>query len=264
MTEAQSNSGLSRSARRAARQLAWALGIKSLPKLDLRLAQMERIFRAPPLTPDLIAAIKLISPQFDLSASEPHRMVWEADQNGSCWGEYEALEPYLLRIPTDAKILEIGPGMGRSLVFFSKKLGWRGDHLYAYEGNGRSTKYTSLGPRFEDSFCGNIAMLSHVLRYNGVSNVTVYDASNMRLTELPGQPYNFIYSFYSIGFHWSLEHFLDDLLPLLDDGGTAIFTTSADFEPFESLRKLPYQLVDWEPAWPRGVTLKFIVIERGR
>jgi len=237
--------------------------MKNLPKLDPRLAQMERIFRAPPLTPDLTAAIKLISPHHcDLAASEEHRLIWEADQNGSCWGEYEVLEPFLSRIPTDAKILEIGPGMGRSLVFFSKKRGWRGDQIYAYEGNGRTTKYTSLGPRFEDSFCGNIAMLCHVLRYNDVRDVTIFDAENMNLAELPGRPYNLIYSFYSIGFHWSLEHFLDDLLPLLDERGTAIFTTSPDFQPFEGLQKLPYQLVDWKPAWPKGTTLKFIVVSK--
>ena len=30
------------------------------------------------------------------------------------------------------------------------------------------------------------------------------------LAALPG-PYDLIYGFYSIGFHWSLEYYLDDL-----------------------------------------------------
>jgi hypothetical protein len=262
MTETRANSLLVSSTQRVARKIRRVLGIKQLPELDKRLAQMERIFHAPPLTPELIAAIKLISPHCDLAASERHRLVWEADQNGACWGEYEALEPFLSRIPTDAKILEIGPGMGRSLVFFTKKLGWRGNQLYAYEGNGHTTKYSMLGPRFEDSFCGNIAMLRHVLDFNGVGGVTIFDAANTNLPGLPGRPYGLVYSFYSIGFHWSLEYFLDDLLPLLDDRGTAIFTTSGDFEPFDNLKKLPYRLVDWKPAWPKDATLKFIVLSR--
>jgi hypothetical protein len=109
---------------------------------------MEQIFHSQPLTPELIAAIKLISPQFDLAPKKAYRKFWEADQNGACWGEYEALEPYLSDINTDTlKILEIGPGLGRLLVFFAKKLGWRGNQLYAYEGNGQTTKYTLLGPR---------------------------------------------------------------------------------------------------------------------
>lgn len=248
-----------RLARRITGKIRRVLGMKQLPELDLRLARMERVFHAPPLTAELIGAIKLISPHCDLAPRKRHRLVWEADQNGACWGEYEALEPFLSRIPADARILEIGPGMGRSLVFFAKKLGWRGNQLYAFEGNGDTTKYTLLGPRFEDSFCGNIAMLRHVLDFNGVRDVTIFDAARMSLSNLPGR-YGLIYSFYSIGYHWSLEHFLDDLLPLLDPGATAIFTTSADFKPFDGLRKLSYRLVDWKPAWPRDATLKFIVL----
>jgi hypothetical protein len=223
---------------------------------------MERIFRAPPLTPELIAAIRLISPHCDLAANEEHRLVWEADQNGTCWGEYEVLAPFLSLIPSEAKILEIGPGMGRSLVFFTKKLSLQQNQLYAYEGNGNTTKYTRLGPRFEDSFCGNITMLRHVLDFNGLGDVTIFDAAKTSLAALPGRPYGLIYSFYSIGFHWSLEFFLDDVLQLLDDSGIAIFTTSADFKPFASLGKLAYRLVDWKPAWPKGATLKFIVLSK--
>ena len=37
-----------------------------LPNLDLRLAAMEKLFRSPPLTKDLVRAIKLISPQYNL------------------------------------------------------------------------------------------------------------------------------------------------------------------------------------------------------
>jgi len=236
--------------------------MKQLPELDQRLAQMERIFHAPSLTPELIAAIKLISPHCDLAPRERHRLVWEADQNGACWGEYEALEPFLSRIPTDAKILEIGPGMGRSLVFFAKKLGWHGNQLHAYEGNGDTTKYTLLGPRFEDSFCGNIAELQHILDFNGLHDVTIFDAKKINLASLPGRPYDLIYSFYSIGFHWSLEHFLNDLMLLLGEAGIAIFTTTANFEPFDSLRQLSYRLVDWKPAWPKDAILKFIVLSK--
>ena len=80
---------MTETAQRVARKIRRVLGIKQLPELDQRLAQMERIFHAPPLTSELIAAIKLISPHCDLAPSEGHRLVWEADQNGACWGEYE-------------------------------------------------------------------------------------------------------------------------------------------------------------------------------
>jgi hypothetical protein len=75
-----------------------------------------------------------------------------------------------------------------------------------------------------------------------VHDVTIFDAAKWDLRHPPGK-YGLIFSFHSIGYHWSLEHFLDDLLVLLEDGGTAIFTTSADFKPFDSLRKISYRLV---------------------
>ena len=67
----------------------------SLDELDPYLAAKELHFRAPPLTPELVAAIKLISPQFHLRPNEESRRFWELNQNGLCWGEYEALKPFL-------------------------------------------------------------------------------------------------------------------------------------------------------------------------
>ncbi len=222
---------------------------------------MERVFCAPPLTPELISAIKLISPHCDLRQSERYRRAWEADQNGACWGEFEALEPILKSVSSGGNVLEIGPGMGRSIVFFSKKLGWPANSFHAYEGTGATTKYTFLGPKFVDSFCGNIPVLKHILEFNRISGVTIFDAAQNDLSDLPG-PYDLIYSFYSIGFHWSLEHFLDELMPLLGSRGIGIFTTTLDFVPFEKLTKFPYRILDWTPAWPRGARLKFIVLSR--
>jgi hypothetical protein len=54
-------------ARRLARKSRGLVGIKQLPELDRRLARMEQVFHSPPLTPELIAAIRLISPQFGLA-----------------------------------------------------------------------------------------------------------------------------------------------------------------------------------------------------
>ncbi|MGB7077437.1 MAG: hypothetical protein WBD53_09625 [Xanthobacteraceae bacterium] len=238
------------------------MGIKPLPDLDERLSQKERIFRAPPLTPEIISAIKLISPHCDLGQSDRYRTAWEADQNGACWGEYEALEPILKSVLPGGNVLEIGPGMGRSIVFFSKMLGLPGDSFHAYEGTGTTTKYTFLGPKFADSFCGNISVLKHLLEFNGVSGVTIFDAAQVALSDLPG-PYDLIYSFYSIGFHWSLEHFIGELLPLLSQHGIGIFTTTLDFTPFEKLTELSYRILDWTPAWPLGARAKFIVLSKG-
>ena len=118
-------------------------------------------------------------------ATEKHRRIWEADQNGTCWGEYEALALLFRAMPTPKKILEIGPGMGRSLVFFSRKLGWGSSEIHAYEGEGSSTRYTQMGARGDDSYCGNIPVLRSVLEFNAIRNVRVFNAAEVPLTDLP-------------------------------------------------------------------------------
>jgi len=228
-----------------------------LPPLEPKFAAMERIYRAPPMTRKLRAAIKSISPQFDLGLAERYRAYWESDQNGASWSEYEALKHVLVSVPKNGKILEVGPGLGRSMVFFAKKLGW--SNLYAFEGNGTKTKYTDLGPRFEDSFCGDIEMLRHCLEFNGLNNVTIFDASKMKLGEIPGK-YDLLYSFFSIGFHWSIEHFMDDILHLLKKDGVGVFTTTQAFVPPPCFDRVHYEIIDYTPSYPVGMRHKLIVL----
>ena len=249
------------SLRELVRRVRQAAGFNDAPELDFRLSGMERVFHAPPLTPELIAAIKLISPQFDFNSTEKSRLAWEMDQDGACWGEYEALIPLFRSISKPTKILEIGPGMGRSLIFFTKKLGWEESDVHVYEGEGNTTKYTYLGPRFEDSFCGNLNALRYVLDFNGIHNVTIFNARDLRLTDLPA-PYDLLYSFYSIGFHWSLEYFLDDLLPLMHDRTIAIFTVPQEFQHFSKLDNLFYTVVDWKTVWPKDGILKLLILSK--
>jgi len=222
---------------------------------------MERVFHAPPFTPEMVKAIKLIAPQFNLSPDEQSRKFWEVDQNAACWGEFEALSSMFKAMKKPGKILEIGPGMGRSLVFFTKKLEWENCEVHAYEGTGNDTKYRLMGPRFEDSFCGNLELLRQVLDYNGLHNIKIIDAYKHRLSDLPG-PYDFLYSFYSIGFHWALEHFQNDILRLMDDQSIAVFTIPPQFSPFPSLQQLSYRIIDWKTAWPKDAYLKMLVLSK--
>jgi hypothetical protein len=214
------------------------------------------------MTPGLARAIKLISPHCNFRPVGASRAVWEADQNGACWAEYEALRDTLAGMPKPARVLEIGPGMGRSLVFFSKKLGWENIELHAYEGDGKTTKYTRDGPRFEDSFCGTISELQNVLHFNGIMNVTIHDAKKKAMRELPG-PFDLVYGFYTIGYHWSLKYFLDEVLALIDDRGRAIFTVQADFKPFDELyEKATFKVINKEKVWPPGEWAKLIILSK--
>ena len=235
--------------------------MSSKEELNAKLSNLERVFKAPPLTPELIQAIRLISPQFDLSLDEESRAFWEADQNGACWGEFEALKPLFAKMQKPKRILEIGPGLGRSIVFFSKKLGWETSKIDVYEGEGEETKYTILGPRFEDSFCGNFAMLRKLLHYNDIPNVHIIDADQTLLKDLQG-PYDFIFSFYAVGFHWSLEHFFSDIVKLMNETSYAVFTVPKNFTPFQQLKDINYKIVEWKTVWPKEGTLKILILSK--
>ena len=213
------------------------------PTLNPKLVNLERVFRLPPMTRELARAIRLIAPHLDFWSNETSRAFGESNQNGACWIEYELLRDILSALPKPMRALEIGPGLGRSLVFFSKKCGWSDCDLHAYEADGKTTRYTMNGPRFENSFCGTISELRRVLDYNGITNVTIHDAKSVAMKDLPG-PFDLVYGFYTIGFHWSLEHFFDEVLALIGKTGIAVFTVPPDFRPFVRLLQLPYRLID--------------------
>ena len=235
---------------------------------DPRLASMEPVFHAPPLTPELLAAIKLISPRLKLAQDETSRRVWEKEQNGTCWSEYEVLYPLLSRLGKPKKVLEIGPGLGRSAVFFCRQFGWQDSEIHLFDADGASTmykqKYYDAGKSsLRDSFCGNLRLLRYLLDYNQITNYTIFNAEQTALAELPG-PYDLLYSFYSIGFHWSLELFLDELLPLMHDKTLAIFTVKRDFSGFPRLKDFHCRVVEWKTILRRKSSrLGMLVLSKG-
>ena len=235
----------------------------SLSELDPELAAKELFFRAPPLTPELVAAIKLISPQFHLRPDEPSRRFWELNQNGVSWGEFEVLEPYLRALEAPKKALDIGPGLGRSAIFFKKALGWDDVVFHLYEGSGKSTRYTKAGPRFDDSFCGNFEVLEQLLRFNGIEGYELFDAAEHegRLTGLPGG-YDFVYSFFAIGWHWSIEHFLDEILRLMHDRSIGAFTLHPHFEDHDLFADHPHRIARFRRSWPRGRRSEMLILAR--
>ena len=234
----------------------------SLSELEPDLAAKEMIFQPPPLTPEMLAAIKLITPQFHLRATEKSRDFWGRNQNGACWGEYEAIEPFLDRLGAPARVLDIGPGLGRSAVFFKKIRGWEKVPFDLYEGSGEGTKYTKAGARFDDSFCGNFEALEHTLEYNGISDYQIFDASALgaSLEGLPGG-YDLVYSFYAVGFHWAIEHFIDEILAKMSERAIGVFTLHDRYTTLHpSVERLPHAVVDYRGSWPLNRWRRLLVL----
>jgi hypothetical protein len=207
-----------------------------------RASQRNPLFLAPPFTEDVVQAVRLISTRLALKADERSRLLWQKECNDAAFMEYDALEPLLSQMAKPKKILEIGPGLGRSCVVFGKMDVWAEDAIvHLYDADGKQTKYKQehygQPPRWPDtsSFCGNSSLLKQMLEYNGLTNYEMFDAGKIELKKLPG-PYDLIYGFYSIGFHWSLENYLDDLDPLMDDRSVFLCTLNKYFVSFPRLR----------------------------
>ena len=211
--------------------------------LDSDVERAEQIFLAPPFTPEVAAAVRLISTRLPFRADERSRLLCQLESNAFSEREYEAMAPLLQQSPKPRRILEIGPGFGRSVVYFSKRGVWDEDaEVHLYDANGTETKYKrkhyDRPPQWPDvsSFCGNLPLLRCFLDYNQIANYRTFDAAELPLRQLPA-PYELIYAFFSMGFHWSLEFYLDDLNPLMDKSSILICTLNKRFRPFARLQE---------------------------
>src|ERR1700691_6166896 len=151
--------------------------------LDPKASSAEQLFLAPPFSEEVVAAIRLISTRLPLKADEASRLLWQNESNAATAAEYEALQPLFNQIDKPKRVLEIGPGFGRSVVFFQKKGLFAGSEISLYDANGSSTKYkqkySDHPPQWPDtsSCCGNLALLETMLDYNGVGSYKIFDAA---------------------------------------------------------------------------------------
>jgi hypothetical protein len=217
--------------------------------LDSDVEGAEQVFLAPPFTPEVAASVSLISTRMPFRANERSRLLCQVEANAFSQREYEALAPLLGQMTKPRHVLEIGPGFGRSVVYFRKKGVWDEQaEVHLYDANGTETKYKQKHydhpAQWPDvsSFCGNLPLLQCFLDYNHIANYRIFDAAELPLRQLPG-PYELIYAFFSMGFHWSLDFYLDDLDPLMDKSSVLICTLNKRFQPFARLRDYSTRII---------------------
>ena len=83
-----------------------------------------------------------------------------------------------------------------------------------------------------------------------------------QLSALPG-PYDLIYGFFSIGFHWSLEHYLDDLEPLLHERTVLVCTLNKNFRPFPRLKNYATRVLTCREVKKNATPLRLLVVSKG-
>jgi hypothetical protein len=210
--------------------------------LDPEVERMEQVFQMPSFTPEVVAAVSLITTQLPFRADESSRLLAQMEANAMSQREYEAMLPLFSQMPKPRRVLEVGPGFGRSVVYFAKKSVWDEQaEIHLYDTDGKETKYKtkyySCPPQWPDvsSFCGSLSLLRSCLDSNQITNYSIFDAAKLPLREMHG-PYDLIYGFFSLGFHWSLDFYLDDLKPLMGERSVLVCTLHKNFEPFARLK----------------------------
>ncbi len=231
--------------------------------------QAQALYHVPPFTENLVQSVRLISTRLALKADERSRLMFQAESNEAAMAEYQALQPLFSKLPKPNRILEIGPGLGRSVVVFEKLGVWDPSAIiHMYDADGQATKYKqehyNHPPQWPDtsSFCGNISLLGIFLQFNKISGYKIFDAAKVRLSSLPG-PYDLIYGFYSVGFHWSIEHYLDEIGPLMSDSSVLICTLNKHFEPFSGLQKYFVRILQSPQVIKGSRPLSFLALSKG-
>ncbi len=236
---------------------------------DESVANIEQVIQLPPFTPEIAAAVQLIATRIEVKPNEESRLLAQREANAASLKEYEALAPMFARREKPHRILEIGPGFGRSVIYFEKKGIWDSTaEVHLYDTDGSQTKYKQKfydsPPKWPDvsSFCGNLSLLKNFLEFNGVHNFKIFDAAKMPLTQLPGA-YDFIYGFYSVGFHWSLDFYLDEIDPILGDRGILVCTLNKHFKPFPRLGRYATRVVECKEIKKGAPPLRLLLLSKG-
>lgn len=221
------------------------LGYRRYGLIKSEFLKKEVIFHLPSFSLEHIQIIERIAPHYVLQPDEESRNFFEKVQNACCWAENKVLYPYLSLVSLPQYILEIGPGIGRSVIFFKRYYHWDNAHFHLYEGAGSTTLYTLNGPRTSFSFCGSFQVLSDMLQQNGVTQFTIFNASQYSsLDSLPCQ-YDIIYSFFSVGYHWRLEYYFEEIEKLMHLKSLAVFQVSNYFKPFKKLSNYYFKILHY-------------------
>jgi hypothetical protein len=238
--------------------------------LDPAILATEQVFLAPPFTPEVAAAVSLISTRLPFRADERSRLLYQAEANAMSEKEYEALSPLIGQMARPRRVLEIGPGLGRSAVYFSKRRLWDEDaEVHLYDATGAQTKYKTRHydrpPQWPDisSFCGNLPLLRSFLDHNRMANYRIFNAAELPLSRLPG-PYDLVYAFFGLGYHWSLEFYLDEVTPLVGENSVLVCTLHRNFRPFARLREFSTRILYCRDIKKNAEPRKLLALSRSK
>jgi len=123
-------------------------------------------------------------------------------------------------------VMEIGGGIGRGSAYLAKRFNWDNTHFYMLDGNSGDAQICPIDGQRTKDFYNSFDATTTFLTDNDIkdSHIHLLDANNPTWeNDLPKVKMDYIYSFLSIGYHWSIGLYLERLKPFCHENTILFF-----------------------------------------
>ena len=130
--------------------------------------------------------------------------------------EYSAIKEF---INDPKKIVDLGCGLGRMSVYMNHMLS--SEAMYYLADSTNSIDSVKYGWNPEPAFYNDLSITEEFCKINGLDNFKVVDITKGELDEL--KDIDLVMSFMSVGFHYPIEGYINQLLNITSDNAIMIF-----------------------------------------
>jgi len=124
-------------------------------------------------------------------------------------------------------VLELGCGLGRVSVAFYKAFSlWAKTNFYLLDGDSGTEQIAGINYDSNKSFYNSLKLTEEFCLINGVPRNQIVLINAEQIGPFPftkSIKFDFVYSFFAIGFHWPIDIYLERLSPYLNFGSILCF-----------------------------------------
>lgn len=124
-------------------------------------------------------------------------------------------------------VLELGCGLGRvSVAFYNAFSLWAKTNFYLLDGDSGIKQIAGINYNSNKSFYNSLKLTKEFCLVNGIprNQIMLINAEQMEsFSFTEGIRFDFVYSFFAIGFHWPIDLYLERLLPYLNSDSILCF-----------------------------------------
>ena len=151
-----------------------------------------------------------------------HEQVWEVKDKLERYTELtvsDFAEILDLLPPAPGIVMDFGTGIGRAAIYHNYINGHKSHYILADRDGDSKNNTGEYGPS-EDQYYNDLALTGEFCKLNGIKSFQTFDTEAGDWSKLP--KVDFIMSHYSLGFHVSVDRYIDRLHSILAPGGTIL------------------------------------------